>query len=161
MAEDFDFQESGRVLRVEADQAEVEVVAGEGCAGCGAALVCNWAGNQKRVVLARNLIGAQPGEMVVISRSRKESLGSTLLIFGLPAGMMVAGVVAGSLLHNEWLAVIFAGLGVLAGVFILRRIDQNRKTQLPKIIRILNERRQDEGNDRGDNFNHRGFSDER
>ncbi|MEO0021586.1 MAG: SoxR reducing system RseC family protein [candidate division WOR-3 bacterium] len=142
MADDSDFQETGRVLKVEGDRAEVAVVPTGGCEHCGAAGICNWTGKRERVVLARNLAGARSGELVVLRRRQGESLGSALLIFGLPAILMVTGVVLGSLLGSEWLAVIFAGAGLLAGGGILILLDRHRRAKLPVIVSRIAESKQ-------------------
>ncbi|MGB9742934.1 MAG: SoxR reducing system RseC family protein [bacterium] len=131
------FQETGRVVRVDGRRAEVAVVPGGGCEHCGAACLCNWTGNRERVVIADNEAGAVSGQMVVISRSRRKSVLSALLIFGLPAALMCLGVVLGSLLLNEVMAVVLAGAGLLAGVGLVWIIDRRCGADLPVIVRIL------------------------
>jgi len=132
-------EEQGRVIKVEAGRAEVVVVPSGGCEHCGAAGICNWTGKQERVVLARNQIGARIGEVVVLRRRQQESLKAALLIFGLPAILMVTGVVLGSLLRSDWLAVVFAGAGLLAGGLVLRLLDRHRRAELPVIVSRVNE----------------------
>jgi positive regulator of sigma E activity len=131
------FEETGRVVKVEGSRAEVAVVPGGGCAHCGAASICNWTGKRERLVIAENRAGAVVGEQVVISRSKNKSVRSALVIFGLPAGLMCLGVVLGSQLLNDKMAVVLAGVGLLAGVGIVRLIDRQRTADLPVIVRKL------------------------
>ncbi len=143
-------EEQGRVIRIEGDRAEVAVVPSGGCDHCGAAGICNWTGKRERVVLARNLAGARIGELVVLRRRQQESLSSALIIFGLPAGLMVTGVVLGSLLGSDWLAVVFAGAGLLAGGGILILLDRYRRAKLPVIVSRMAESKQGGQDDKSD-----------
>jgi len=131
------FEETGRVVRVERNYVEVALVPTEGCAHCGASSLCNWTGKRERVVRARDPIGAEVGQIVVISRSRSRSLFSTVLIFGLPAGLMCAGVLLGAVLFNELLAVLFAGVGLILGVVVLKLIDARCGAGIPVVVRKL------------------------
>ncbi len=143
-------EEQGRVIKVEGDRAEVAVSAHGSCARCGAASICDWTCRRERVVLARNPIGAQPGQMVIITRSREVSLRSALLVFGLPAALMVTGVVLGSLLRSDRLAVILAGAGLLAGGLILFLLDRHRRVELPVITSRMGEFKKGGQNDESD-----------
>ncbi len=134
-------EETGRVVGVNGERAEVLVVPEGGCAHCGAAGFCNWTGKRERTVIARNPIGASKGETVVISRSIRPGTCSALLVFGLPAMLMILGVIMGELLINDIGAAILAGFGVALGFLIIRIIDRAKgKTgkDLPVIVRRFN-----------------------
>jgi len=131
-------EEPGVVKTVYDDRAEVEVVPSDTCRHCGAAHLCNWSCERTRTIVARNPIGAEPGDRVYIQREEKERLRSGLLIFGLPALLMIAGVLIGATLLNDRAAVILAGIGLLIAIVILRLIERHRAhsgTGLPVITR--------------------------
>lgn len=135
------FEETGTVVQVAGNRAQVRVIPSGGCDRCGAASFCNWTGKKERVVIAINPIGAQPGDGVVISRKIKEGTNSALLLFGLPVGMMLAGVIIGGIIlrRDIWTAILM-GAGLFIGIAVLKLIDR-RKGQLgsglPVIGRVL------------------------
>lgn len=131
-------EEPGVVKTVKGNRAEVEVVPSDSCRHCGAAHLCNWSCERTRTVIARNPIGAKPGDRVYIQHEEKERLRSSLLIFGLPALLMIAGVVIGATLLNDRAAVVLAGIGLLIAIGIVRLIEHRRAhsgTGLPVITR--------------------------
>lgn len=127
------------MVAVAGEQAEVALPVQGSCARCGAASLCDWTCRRERVVLARNPVGARPGQTVVISRDRRAGMGSALLTFGLPALLMIAGVTAGSLLGDDRLAAVLAGAGLLIGGLILYILDRCRRFSLPVIVRVISE----------------------
>lgn len=135
-------EEQGRVVKVVGGRAEVEVVPSGACSHCGAAGICNWTGKKEKIVEARNPVGAKPGETVVLGRSGKVGAGSALLVFGLPALLLVAGVVLGSLLLNERWAGILAAAGLGLGVAVVLLVNRSAARSgrgLPEILRIVAE----------------------
>lgn len=143
-------EEPGVVRRLDGDRAEVEITPSGSCAHCGAAGVCNWTCERKKVVLAQNPLGARPGERVLIRRTPKLSARFALLVFGLPALLMVTGVVLGELLLNEIWAVVLSGAGLVFAIGIVRMLDRlhNRSGRvLPVIVQRLAEVRKDGGKD--------------
>lgn len=134
-------EETGKVVGVNGERAEVQVVPEEGCAHCGAAGFCNWTGKREKTVLALNPIGAGVGEMVVLSRSIISSTRSALLVFGLPALLMITGVILGALILNDLWTAILAGTGLAIGFLLIKLIDRVKgKTGkgLPVIVRKFN-----------------------
>lgn len=128
------------MVRIDGERAEVEVVPGSACAHCGATGVCNWTGKKEKTVVARNPVGAKAGEVVVLSRSEKQAAASALLVFGLPALLLVAGVVLGSLLLSELWAGILAAAGLLVGVVVVLFVNRAAAKSgqgLPVIARIV------------------------
>ncbi|MEO0071116.1 MAG: SoxR reducing system RseC family protein [candidate division WOR-3 bacterium] len=135
------FEEIGTVVQVQGDRAQVQVVPSGGCDRCGAASFCNWTGKKERVVIAVNPIGAKPGDKVVIRRKIKEGTNSALLLFGLPAGMMLFGVIIGGIiLRQDIWAAILCGAGLFIGILALKFIDRKRGklgSGLPVIGQVL------------------------
>ncbi len=137
-----DMEEDGRVVAVRNDRAEVEVVPGEACKRCGASGFCNWGGKKVKLVTARNEAGAEAGDKVTVRTPEKGRFGSAALVFGLPALLMVAGVIAGSLLWNDTWAAILAGIGLATGLAIVKTVDLmagRSGKRLPVIVRVLAE----------------------
>ncbi|MEO0019830.1 MAG: SoxR reducing system RseC family protein [candidate division WOR-3 bacterium] len=131
-------EETGKVVGVMGERAEVQVAPEGGCAHCGAASFCNWTGKREKTVLALNPIGASVGEMVVLSRRIRPATHSALLVFGLPALLMILGVIVGALLVNDLWAAILAGAGVVLGFLLVKVVDRAKGKagkDLPVIVR--------------------------
>lgn len=134
-------EETGKVVGVNGERAEVLVIPEEGCAHCDAAGFCNWTGKREKTVLALNPIGAAAGEMVVLSRRIRPGTRSALLVFGLPALLMILGVILGAVLGNDLWAAILAGVGLASGFLVIKLFDHAKgKTgkDLPVIVRKFN-----------------------
>ncbi len=150
-------EEMGRVVKVDGDIAEVEVVPAGGCSHCGAKNLCNWTGQQTRRIFAINRIKAAIGDNVTIVRDIRQSTYSALLVFGVPVGMTVIGILSGSLfLKSDRWATALAGLGILSGVAIVKLIDKKRaesKAGLPVIVRLSSQKGVDNvANNLNDNY---------
>ncbi|MGQ9707488.1 MAG: SoxR reducing system RseC family protein [bacterium] len=133
-------EEIGKVLSINGTRAELEITPGAGCEHCGAKNLCNWTGKAGRRIVAHNPVGAQPGEMVIISRSSRAVIHSALLVFGLPVLGLISGIVLGEILLGETWAVVFAGFGLGLAIMIIRLIDRvrgSKGTNLPVIVRIF------------------------
>ena len=133
-------EEPGVVVKVQGDRAEVEIVPSDACAHCGAAGICHWTGKRAKLVIARNQAGARPGDRVAVETTEKGRSGSTLVVFGLPAVLMVAGVVAGSLLWSDTGAAVLAGAGLLVGLAVVKLLDVRagrHGRSLPVVARVL------------------------
>lgn len=131
-------EETGRVVRAGAGRVEVEIVPGDACRTCGAAGICNWTGQRRRLVSARNEAGAQVGDRVVVHTSESGRLRSGALVFGIPAAGMVAGVVAGTLAGRDLWAAAGAGVGLAVGVGILLLVERGASrsgSSLPTAVR--------------------------
>ncbi|MFO7650650.1 MAG: SoxR reducing system RseC family protein [bacterium] len=129
-----------RVVRVAGGNAEVEVTARGACGGCSNAAVCGAVGGKQRVLLARNPVGAAPGDWVAIQVSEARGTLSAVLVFGVPAALMLAGVLAGGLLMGDLWAGILAGVGLVLGVVIVTIVDRQVARSgrgLPEIVRKI------------------------
>jgi len=139
--DDSAFEESGRVVMVRGSRAEVEVIPHSGCDHCSAVSFCHWTGSRAKRVLAHNRINAREGDMVVISRSVKQSARSSLVVFGLPALLMLGGVVLGRILfQSDTWAAGFAGVGLVVALVVVKVADAavvRTGAGLPVIVRRL------------------------
>ncbi len=111
-------------MSVSGERAEVEVSAKSTCKGCSAAGMCNWTGENKKRVLARNEVGAAAGQRVVIETAERGRALSSLLVFGVPVVLMLAGVLVGGLLLGKDLwAGICSGAGLVLGLGFVKLFD--------------------------------------
>ncbi|MFO7675467.1 MAG: SoxR reducing system RseC family protein [bacterium] len=133
-------EEPGRVVAVRDGRADVEIDAGTACAKCGAAGFCSWTGRRSRLVLARNDADARAGDAVVVETDSAGRVVSSGLVFGLLAGAMALGVLAGTVLWGDAGAAVLAGVGLGLAVGALKLIDHHRRATgrgLPVIVRRL------------------------
>ncbi|MEO0079453.1 MAG: SoxR reducing system RseC family protein [candidate division WOR-3 bacterium] len=141
VADENSIEEPGRVVMVRGQRAVVEVVPHDGCEQCSAAGICNWSGSRAKRVLAWNRINAQEGDNVIITRAAKVRTRSALLVFGLPALLMLAGVVLGRVFFfsDTWAAGL-AGVGLIIAFVIIKLVDKaimRSGTGLPEIVRRM------------------------
>ncbi len=135
-------EEIGVVKNVTGNRAEVEITPAGTCNHCPAASMCNWTGEKTRLIVAHNPVNARTGDTVALHRHPATSTGTAIVVFGLPALLMVLGILLGKTLFNDTAAVIFAGIGLLLGGALIAVIDHQRKRSgagLPVIVRILTE----------------------
>jgi len=126
---------------VRGSRAEVEVIPHSGCDHCSAVSFCQWTGSRAKRVLTLNRINAQEGDRVVISRSVRQSGRSSLVVFGLPALLMLGGVVLGRVLfQSDTWAAGFAGVGLVVALVVVKVVDATLMRTgegLPVIVRRL------------------------
>jgi len=133
-------RETGRVVSARGARAEVEMEARGECEHCGAHGICNWTGTNVRKILAVNKAGAKPGDSVALEITEGTGLKSNLLVFGIPALGMLAGVLVGGLLISDLWSGILGGIGLVVGVGIVKLIDISvgrSGKSLPVIVRRL------------------------
>jgi len=136
-------RETGRVTSVSGSCAEVEVETDGACRHCGAHGVCNWTGTRARRVVALNRAGARPNDFVVLEVPDSGRVRSSLLVFGVPALLMLGGVLVGGLVigRDLWAGVL-SGVGLAAGVLIVKLVDfsvSRSGRTLPAVVRLLDE----------------------
>jgi sigma-E factor negative regulatory protein RseC len=116
-------EETGRVVAVDGDLAEVETWRRSACGhcaagqqGCGTSLLAQVFGNRPSHVRVLNRIRALPGDEVVIGVEEGAFLRATALLYGMP----LLGLIGGAML-GKWLALHSGLMGgepasLLAGV---------------------------------------------
>ncbi|GEM_PF-200119 len=132
-------EELGKVVKVNGNRAEVEVVPGKACHHCGASGLCNWGGKKVKLVTARNEIGARTGDSVILETTEPGSSYSALLVFGMPVVLMIAGIIIGTRIGGDLLAAVLAGVGLAIAFLILKFIDiraGRSGRHLPVIVRL-------------------------
>lgn len=99
--------------------AEVAVTRGTACgSNCGNCESCIFQNELK--TLAKNLIGAKPGQRVVIESKSSKVYKATLLVYILPMLLIVAGyIIAGALGASEGLCILSSFIGLIIGALII------------------------------------------
>ena len=142
-------QETGIVREVVGHKAIVAVQKQSGCESCPGGSVCKTLGGGEGLVDALNEAGAQVGDTVKISFKPYTYLKGSIIVYGLPALMLVIGAVIG----KEYLPNIITGIdpdiasaiggfGLFILSFFVMKILSNRfeakKEYMPVIERIIN-----------------------
>jgi len=146
-------EETGLVVSVQDDLAEVEGQPRSACGGCavdgacGTSLLARHLGPKRLSLQAHNPIGAKPGERVVIGLPESALLEASVLAYLMPLAALVGGAVAGALIagliapvYTEVLSAV-TGLGGLAAAlawlvgFIRARSSDGRYR--PRILHRL------------------------
>ncbi len=92
------FRETGKVVAVRGDIAEVRFPRGRRCEGCGACCVAD--GEGVMVTEARNPLGAVVGQLVVVELPARQSIKAAYILYGVPLLAFLAGLGIGSLLGH-------------------------------------------------------------
>ncbi len=89
--------------------------------GCGRAALAQWFGSTT-LVQARDPLGVNPGERVIVGLAERALLRASLAVYGAPlVSMLVLSLAAEFLVGNELLTVLAAMTGFAAGLFQARR----------------------------------------
>lgn len=133
-------QQEGIVISVDGQTARVKTSRHNDCENCGAC-----PGNAAIVLEARNPVGAEPGQLVMVEVQEVGMLKSAFIVYMLPLiamflGAMAGGWAAGQLVRDAfWLQVAGAGLAFAAAVLYIRYFDRSARSSnmQPVITRIL------------------------
>jgi len=134
-------REQGVVVSTSGLMAEVQFTKGPQCEGCHA---CDGFRSNKDLgsLLARNAVGARPGDRVEVEIAPSVLLTSAFLVFIFPlVGMVLGYVVATTLLGaSQSLGVLAAFVGLAAALVSLRLYDRafaSKKNATPVIVRTV------------------------
>jgi positive regulator of sigma E activity len=99
--------------------------------------------------MAVNRAGAKAGDRVVLEPAERSRAWSNLLVFGVPACLMLAGVLVGGLvMRRDLWAGVLSGAGLVVGWLIVKLVDRSVSRSgrvLPVIVRLA-----DSTEDKGD-----------
>lgn len=142
-------QEIGVVMSLDGPKAFVAVKKQSSCDKCAAGSVCKGLGGDEAAVEALNPVHAKVGDTVKIAFKPYTYLKGALLVYGLPAVLLVIGAVVGKEYLSgffpssdpEMVSAItgfgFFGFGFAALKIILSGLDEKKEYQ-PVIEEILN-----------------------
>ncbi len=109
-------QQSGIVLACDSQEAQVRIVQHSACASCGK---CSMGHEERtRIVTARNLVAARPGDRVILSMSQQAVLQAGLLAYTIPLLGMFLGVFLGQNFAGQ-IGSVIGGFGALAGTYLV------------------------------------------
>ncbi len=95
-------EETGIVTKVEGIMAMVAVQKKDACDACSAKDVCTSSSEEEAVLEAINAAKAKVGQTVKISMKPLTYLKGTMLVYGLPLVMFLAGAIAGQKIGEEY-----------------------------------------------------------
>ncbi len=126
------------------DMAEVVVTRATACGGnCGSCEACMFQSELK--TMARNLVGAKPGQRVVIESKSSKIYGAILLVYVMPLILALLGYFAAYAAGAaEGLCIVFCFAGVLLGAAIIvlsQRLKKSENSITFDIVQ-LNEKRE-------------------
>jgi sigma-E factor negative regulatory protein RseC len=141
---------SGYVVSVAKDRAEVVLGAHLECKHCGACLAA--VGNKRRTLDAINEIGAGIGQRVIIELKPGHAVGAAFLIFVLPVfaalGGGLAGYHIGELLglRGDLMGIGLGSAALVLTFLLLKHIDRSSPAdRIPRIVELVSDRDPEEG----------------
>ena len=136
--------ETGKVIEIKGDRAEVALPPTEGCASC---KKCAMGRTGKYMTLeAQNPVAARVGDEVTVEVPRRDPLVAASLLFGLPLLGMLAGIIAGTLLEralgwgSEVPAMVLGAVLLVASFFLVKMREKRlsgKKGRQVRIVRVL------------------------
>lgn len=129
----------GVVIEADGENVRVKLSKHAECSFCGS---CQ--GDNSVVLSAYNLIGAKPGQAVIIKMEKDNDLRAAFIMFGLPIMAVLAGVVTGELfsaffMYKSAMIDVFTGcVFFVLSIALIIRYDKciNRKNKIPVVIKI-------------------------
>ncbi len=122
-------EEQAVVVGIEQDQAMLEIVRKTPCGlcgqtrGCGVSVFGKLLGHRESVFRAANPSNARIGDHVVVGVDEKALLASSMMVYGVPLLMLLAGAITGNFLAPSggdiW-PLAGAAVGLVAGVVWLK-----------------------------------------
>lgn len=141
--------QSACVTRCDADRAWVRCQPRAGCQrcaegrGCGAGALNAWMASDEEEIEVINSLGAEPGQRVEISISRRQALRSAIRLYGIPLAGILLGALVGAAFwpHIRDIAALSgATVCLLAGMLIVRRLESRQPPMMPYVSAALNGR---------------------
>ncbi len=142
-------EETGIVTKVEGIMAMVAVQKKDACDACSAKDACRSTGENEALLEAINSAKAEVGQTVRISMKPMTYLKGTMLVYGLPLVLFLAGAIAGQRIGEEYfsetssdLVAAVTGFAALFISLIIIKIwsgkTESRKGNQPIIEEIIN-----------------------
>lgn len=124
-------EEQAVVVRVESDEAFLEIVRHSPCGlcgqtrGCGVSLWGKLFGHHQGTFAVTNEIDAQPGDNVVVGVEEKVLLTGSLVVYGVPLLLLLTGAVSGVFLTpaaagKDLYPMLGAGIGLVLSLLWLK-----------------------------------------
>ncbi len=100
-------EERGVIVSLDGSYARVSPMIESGCQSCASSGMCGTAllrplfGSKQRLLIAKNVINARPGDQVNIGLNRLALVLSSLMIYLLPLLMLMLGAIAGDMINSR------------------------------------------------------------
>ncbi|MEN4013779.1 MAG: SoxR reducing system RseC family protein [Chloroflexota bacterium] len=121
------FLEKGVVIGFENGHVVVQLTGSSQCEQCTLHHHCQPAGSNARSLIAIDPLGVQPGDNVVVEVQGKNILLATVLLYGIPLVLLLAGIFAGMSLFKNNVELFSSLLGFgLMGVYALALFLRDR-----------------------------------
>lgn len=143
-------EEQAIVVGITGKYAEVQIQRQNTCAhctlsqGCGTGAIGRLLGQRSRPMFIKNTVNLNPGDRLLLGLPEYGFLRASLLIYGLPLGLLIITAILAQILFNgaEILLLMAAGAGFTGGLLLSSRLTNNRQlsAQLsPRILQINGE----------------------
>lgn len=142
-------EEQAIVVGVKGECVEIQMQRQSACShcelnkGCGTGAIGRMLGHRSKPLLIENTLNLKSGDHILLGMPDRSFLKASLLLYGLPLGLLVAGAVIGETVFNgsEMLVLISAASGFLGGLFIAARLAGKRFAEQfnPRILQINSE----------------------
>ncbi len=119
--------EEGIVISISHGVAEIAIVENDKCGECSAKVYCNPSAENKKILKVKDPFGVKPGDLVRVSLKGSKLFQATLILYGVPLILIMAGILFGSVIfkgitYNEvysfFIGVVLMGLYYL-GVYLI------------------------------------------
>ncbi len=139
----------GTVIAVDGENATVAFKRSKACGDCHA---CISFGTDQAQTVIRNTLGAAIGDRVAIELHQGSVFKASLILYGLPIVLLLAGVLLGSRISD--LAGAIIGIGAAAASFLILRLLEPRFKRMgefdPHMIAIVGSENADGAGDEGE-----------
>lgn len=126
-------EETGRVIRIEGQQAIVAMNRHSACAHCG---ICTAGSQDKMEITADNTLGSQVNDLVKVAVSGAVILKSAFIVYIIPLFGLVLGYFVGRRVGGEKLGVVMGVSGVGLVLYGLHYYDRKIKKENKLIVQI-------------------------
>ena len=138
-------EDIGKVMKIDGDQAYVEVERSSACASCGLQEAEELATGGKVVFEAYNMAGANIGDRVKVQIRTGAFAKTSLYIYGIPVLFLLIGTIAGAYAatilkrSSDTMSALFAMGGLVVGfivVFLFRKRG-NKTEYMPVVVEVI------------------------
>jgi len=138
-------EDIGKVVKIDGDQAYVEVERSSACAQCGLQEAEELAIGGKVVLEAYNLAGAKSGDRVKVQVRTGSYMKASLYFYGIPVLFLIIGAIAGAYAatilrkSSDTMSALFAMGGLVVGfiiLFLLRK-SSNKTEYMPVVVEVV------------------------
>jgi sigma-E factor negative regulatory protein RseC len=131
------FYEEGEVILANGKDAVVLLSAGSNCKECFARELCKTGTEEERSLEVKDPLGVRPGDKVRLEVYGSSLLMASVLIYGIPLLLLLAGIAIGTIFYGD-LAAGLLGLGLPAvyalGLWLYTRLALRRPLLIPRIV---------------------------